>query len=185
MEVKGVAFLSRKEGIIKQFGKEKWEEFIKKISTEESYFKQPILASTLIPVQSFLIFQDVLLKEFYNNNEQVYWMIGEKSAEWSLLEGPYKTFLKTKDLNKFVESSLPLLWKMFYSSGIVYTKLDNNNIAHIKILDLPIWHIHFEYTIMGYCKRAFELLGIENLIMNKIKGVSLGDKEIYYQFKIG
>lgn len=83
--------------------------------------------------------------------------MGEKSAEYSLIEGPYKIFIKSKEIEKFAKETIPLIWTTFYTKG----KLDSsikNNIIDIKVVDLPVNHLYFEMVVMGYVKRALELV---------------------------
>ena len=68
MEVKGVAFLARKQLIINKFGEEKWKQFMNKLKT--------ILATTWIPVEKFLKFQDVVTNEFFGGDNTTFWELG-------------------------------------------------------------------------------------------------------------
>ncbi len=79
-----------------------------------------------------------------------------------------------------MELSIPSIWNTYYTAGRVDARL-NNNVIDVRLTGLPIWHVSFEYMVMGYAKRAFELLG-NNVQIKKIKSVALGDREIYYQF---
>lgn len=180
MEVRGTAFLARKSQILNSLGEEKWVKFIEKLSEKDAYFKNVIVGISLIPVEKFLLFQEELTREFFNNDQMTYWTMGEKSAEFALIEGPYKIFLKSRDLKNFIEQSVPSLWNLYYTAGEIKTKYENK-VAEIEIKGLINWHIYFEYVIAGYVKRALELLEA-NFEVKKIKGVSSGDKEIHYQF---
>jgi hypothetical protein len=182
MEAKGVAFISRKKMIENQFGAEKWNNFIGKIALKKSYFKRNIMSTDLIPIEDFLYFTDEALKEFFNNDSKIYWMMGEKSAEYSLLEGPYKIFIKSKDIKSIVLNSFPMLWTTFYTKGRLESSM-NNNIVDLKLVDLPISHDYFELVIMGYAKKALELVGAKNISYQAIKSIKNGDKEVHYRFE--
>ena len=152
-------------------------------SAGNNYFKKSILATDLIPIKDFLLFTDEALKEFYNNDSKIYWTMGEKSAEYSLLEGPYKVFIRSKDINSIVLTPFPLLWTSFYTKGRLESSI-NNNIVDLKLADLPITHNYFELVIMGYAKRALELVGAKNIKYKAIKSLKNGDKEVHYRFEI-
>ena len=50
MNVKGTAFLTRKDTIIKAFGEERWKAFNAKLAAKDQYFNQLIMNVTLIPL---------------------------------------------------------------------------------------------------------------------------------------
>ena len=181
MKVKGTAFEARKNAVIERFGEEKWRSFLVRLSEQEPYWEQLIFAVTLIPARMFLLFQDELVKEFYGGDPQAFWEFGVKSAEWSLIEGPYKHYLQTKDVAKFVESVLPTLWIAYYTTGKLAGEIQGN-VAHIRATGASIAHIHFEFSVMGYIKRALELMRGNKVKETRIKGFDSDDGEIYYQF---
>ena len=182
MQVKGISFIARKQEVINRFGEDSWIKFKKKISKKLPYFNRNILPITNIPIQAFLDFQDELIKEFFNNDTKMYWTLGEESAEWALTKGPYKSFIRSKNIETFIEQRMPFIWNSYFTEGDMEINLDNE-IIHIKV-HTPILHIYFEYLIMGYTKKALELVGAQKVEVKRIKGVSVGDKEIYYQFII-
>jgi hypothetical protein len=168
--------------IITQFGEEKWNSFLDKIAAKSNYFKKTIMSTDLIPINDFLYFTDEALKEFYNDNSKIYWVMGEKSAEYSLLDGPHKVFIKSKDFKSIVLNSFPLLWTSFYTKGRLESSFDNN-VVELKIVDLPITHIYFELVVMGYANKALELMGAKNIKFEPLKTIKNNDKEIHYRFE--
>jgi len=183
MNVKGTAYLTRKDTIIKSFGEERWNSFVSKLAAKEKFFSQPIMNITLIPLDKFIIFLDDVLKEFFNNDSSHYWKLGEKSAEFSLSPGgPYHAFLLTKDVKQLVESAMPRIWSTYFDGGVFNARLENN-IAHITISGLPKKHIYFEFLVMGYLRQALAIFG-KKAVEQRIRGFSMGSDDIYYQFKI-
>ena len=183
MDVKGTAFLARKNQVVTQYGEERWKTFFDSLASKQAFFKNPISALTRIPVADFLSFQEAVTKEFFAGDEQSYWSMGEKSAEWALLEGPYRIYLKAKSVDEFLETSLTSLWKSYYSGGAISCKRTGDELE-VMILDLPVVHTYFEYAIMGYFKRSLELLGVKNPNPRRLKGVATGHKVIQYQFSV-
>jgi len=183
MNVKGTAFVTRKDTIVKAFGEERWNAFMAKLMAKEKYFSQPIMTVTLIPLDKFIVFLDDVLKEFFQNDNNHYWKLGEKSADFSLAEGgPYHSFLLTKDIKQFVETVMPRIWSTYFDGGTLTAKFENN-VAHIKISDLPAKHIYFEYLVMGYIRQALVIFG-KKAVEQRVRGFSSGNNDIYYQFKI-
>jgi len=78
----------------------------------------------------------------------------------------------------------PKLWSTYYDGGKFTAKLENN-IVHLKITDIPIKHIYFEYMVMGYFKQALKIFGMKN-IEKRVRSIANGDNDIYYSmiFKI-
>ena len=87
MNIKGTAYITRKDTIIKTFGEERWNTFLAKLAAKDKYFSQTIMNVTLIPLDKFIIFLDDVLKEFFNNDINHYWKLGEKSAEFLSFNG--------------------------------------------------------------------------------------------------
>lgn len=183
MNVKGTAFVTRKDTIVKAFGEERWNAFMTKLTAKEKYFGQPIMTVTLIPLDKFIVFLDDVLKEFFQNDDNHYWVLGQKSADFSLAEGgPYHSFLLTKDIKQFVETVMPRIWSTYFDGGKLTAKFENNT-AHITISDLPAKHLYFEYLVMGYIRQALVIFG-KKAVEQRVRGFSSGNNDIYYQFKI-
>ncbi len=182
MEVKGTAFLARKKMMISQFGEEKFNELLNEVSTKDDYFKKnDIIPITLIPVEKFLLFSDLALQKFYNNNNNVYWMMGEKSAEYALVDGPYKVLIKNRKIGRVMTEAIPVLWQVYYTEGHMETKYETGSVE-VRVFDFPINHYYFEYVIMGYVNKMLELCGAKSITYEKFKTIDKLDKEIYYKF---
>jgi hypothetical protein len=182
MYAKGSFFVARKAHIAQQFGEERWARFIEHLGAREPVFREPILVTSLVPVAAYLSFQEEILREFFGGREEAYWIIGEKSAEWALGEGgPYKNFRNNpQTLRKFVEQSLPLIWTAYFTEGRLSSVL-LEDAAEIRIFELPVVHVSFEYTVLGYAKRSLQMIGLRAVTPRRILGVSEGDKEILYE----
>ncbi len=167
MEVKGVAFLARKQSIINKFGEEKWKQFMNKLKEEDNYFNTTILATTWIPVEKFLKFQDAVTNEFFGGDNTTLWELGEQSAEYGLKEGPYKVFIQNKDVRKFTEQAVPMIWSSYYTEGQMIAKYDGTKVD-IIVKDLPVKHAYFEFVPMGYVKRAYEIISGKSVKLKKI-----------------
>jgi len=182
MEVKGTFFVGRKTFITQLYGEDRWARFIERVAQRAPIFREPILVTTFIPVDAYLTFQDELIADFFGGREEAFWTIGEKSAEWALTEGPYKNFKNNPhSLKKFVEQFLPLIWSAYYTEGRLDSSLDEDSTVHILITGLPVLHVSFEYAVIGWARKAFQLLGLRGVAAQRVRGISAGDSDIYYQ----
>ena len=183
MNIKGTAYVAGKLSLIENFGQESWNSFLVKLSAKDNYFSTIIMNVTLIPLDNFVIFLDEILKEFFNNDDKVYWMFGMVNAKFALSEGgPYHVYMLTKDMKQLVEVGIPQLWSTYFDGGKIEAKFENN-VVHIKITELPAKHIYFEYLVMGYVYEGIRVLG-KKAAVKRIRSFSSGDKDIYYQFEI-
>jgi len=180
MKIKGLSFQQFKLQIIYEFGEERWNNFFQMFKASYPFFNQAILAVTPIPAEKFITFLDAMLKEFYNNDEKIYWRFGKLSAKFSLSEkGPFHVYLRRKREPKdFITKVIPRIWDNYYDEGSTKNILEGN-IMHAYVLDLPFYHVYFEYVVMGYRQKALELMGIHVKETVKVKGTA---KEIYYKF---
>jgi hypothetical protein len=182
MDVKGTAFLARKAEIVGKFGEERWNRFIASLSGKANFVNDLVLPSTRIPIESFLTFQEELVKQFFNGDTRVYWELGEKSADWALKDGPYKNFIVSKDMEDFASRSLPAIWRTYFNEGSIESRTEGSTV-HLRI-KTPVYHIYFEYLVTAYFKRALELVSGKSVKAKKITG-GAGSEEIYYQLAIG
>jgi hypothetical protein len=183
MNVKGIVYLTGKTAIIEVFGEERWNSFIPKLTAKDKFFSNIIMSVTPIPVDKFILFLDEMIKEFFNNDMMQYVTFGKAAAQFALSpEGPYKSYLLTKDIKQFVESVLPKLWSTYFDEGKP-TTLFENNVAHLKITGLQIKHLYFEYLIMGFFQKALKIFG-KKTVAKKVRSISSGDDDIYFQFEL-
>jgi hypothetical protein len=183
MNVKGIVFLTGKTAITAVFGEEHWNSFMANLAEKDKFFSNIIMSVTPIPVDKFILFLDEMCKEFFNNDRMQYVTFGKQAAQYSLSpEGPYKSYLLTKDIKQYVESVLPKLWSTYFDAGIGITKFENN-IAHLKVTGLPIKHLYFEYLIMGFFQKALKMFGKKSVV-KKVRSMSSGDDDIYFQYDL-
>jgi len=77
------------------------------------------MSVTPIPVDKFILFLDEMIKEFFNNHSMQCVTFEKAAAQYALSsEGPYKSYLLTKDVKQFVESVIPKLWSTYFDEGL-------------------------------------------------------------------
>jgi len=183
MNVKGTFYITAKTTMTDAFGEEPWNSFMARLAEKDKYFKNVIMSITLIPVEKLIILFDEMCREFFNNDRIQYSMFGKVGAKYALSpEGPYKSYLLTKDIKQFVEFVLPKLWSTYFDEGIP-TTLFENNVAHLKITGLQIKNIYFEYLIMGYFQKALKMFGKKS-VAKPIRSLASGDDDIYFQYEL-
>jgi hypothetical protein len=183
MNVKGTFYVITKAAMSAGFGEERWNSFMTKLAEKDNYFSKMIMSITLIPVDKLIIFFDEMCREFFNNDRMQYSMFGKVGAKNALSsDGPYKSYMLTKDIKQFVEFVLPKLWSTYFDGGITTTRLENN-IVYLKITGLQIKNIYFEQLLMGYFQQALKIFG-KKTVAKQIRSISSGDDDIYFQFAL-
>lgn len=180
MYVKGTAFIARQDMLVHELGKDAYESFLAEFAERNPMFRDPILATSRIPAEVFLAFNDEVIDRFFRGDRMTYWRFGEESGEYLFHHGPYKDVFYSGDYTRFL-GSLPNVWRTFYSEGECSGELDDG-IVDIRITGVPVRHLYFEYTALAFIKRGLELTGSPNLETKKLKGFSSNDDEVHYRF---
>jgi hypothetical protein len=185
MLFKGTTLLARKAIVRRDFGDEAWTSLVEGMASKYSYFRKPLNASSLIPADEFLAFHDELVSRLYSGDQKFYWKLGADSCEWAFTDGTYARSMNRKDIQSFVES-FPNLWKAYFpdttSTGAM--GMDGDTVW-IKAENLPIWHPYFEYLVVGYVKRALELLGAKQVLVRRVLGGPNAGRRYHYELRIG
>jgi hypothetical protein len=180
VKIKGSALLARKEIVTRRFGVEAWTRLVQDMAVRHPCFRSPVVASSLLPVGEFLEFHDELVERFFKGDANVYFQLGEQSAQWALTKGPYKRFLARKDLDGFV-ASIPNLSNAYWDEATTsYRATIDGDVVEFEVSGLPEWHPYFEYLVVGYIKAALELL-CGPIDMEQLKGGS--GTEYHYRFR--
>ncbi len=183
MNIKGIFYVVTKTAMTDTFGEERWKEFMTKLAQKDKYFGQVIMSITPIPAEKLIVIFDEMCREFFNNDKSAYEMFGKVGAKYALSpEGPYKSFMLTKDLKQFIEVALPKIYSMYFDGGSAITKLENN-IAHVKFTGIDIRYIYFEHLLMGYFQKAIKMFGKKSNV-KRVRSLVAGDKDIYFQYEL-
>jgi hypothetical protein len=183
MNVKGTFYVVTKTAMTAGFGEERWNSFMTKLAEKDNYFSKMIMAITLIPVEKLIIIFDEMCKEFFNSDYNQYMMFGKVGAKYALSpEGTYKSYMLTKDIKQFVESSMPKIWSIYFDEGKA-TTLFENNVVHLKITGLQIKNLYFEHLVMGYFQQALKIFG-KKTVAKRVRSISSGDDDIYFQYEL-
>ena len=182
MKVRATALLARKAMLVRQFGEERVARFFDEFADKEPFFKGRVLLQVSeIPATVFLKLNEAMLATFYGGKADTWWTFGKESAEWAFKEGPFRALFSTGDYVRFVEMT-PAIWKSYFDEGYIEVSRDADQ-ARIKILAVPIRHIYFEYSVLGFFARGLELTGATQVSGERLKGFSAGDGEVDYRYR--
>jgi len=183
VEVKGTAFLARRDFITREFGAERFEAILKRIGEVEPCFLDPILATTRLPMKSFLAFNELLVEELYGGDQLANFHIGEQSAEWAF-GGPYKHIVTNRSVDAFLDMS-PVMYRNYYDQGEAHAeRVDHEIRLTLRAIPAPYRSLYIEYGIMGYFRRGLEMITGATPEMIARKGFSKHDEEVVYLFRL-
>ena len=98
--------------------------------------------------------------------------LGEAAAEFALKEdGPYRIFVRNKDVKSFSETSAKMIWSTYFSDGKMTIEYDGDSKIDVYVSELPIMHEYFEFLVMGYVKRAYEMVSGKSVELKKVYDV--------------
>jgi hypothetical protein len=184
MEVKGTAFLARKSYVSREHGERRFDELLRRAALRDPVFNETILATTQLPVDAFLRFNELVVTELYAGDEQSYFRFGAASATWALTEGPYKHLVTEKSIPRFAASA-PVIYRIYFTAGEARSEVLSERRVDTFLLGIEPHHVYFEYAIMGYFARGLELVSGTVVAMKVRRGFSRGDRDVHYEFTIG
>jgi hypothetical protein len=184
MEVKGTAFLARKMMLCQEIGEARTHELLDAYRRANPDFPDSVLATTTMPIEVFLAFNEMLVREIYDGDDQSYWRFGEKSAEWGLTAGPYKNLRASKSVAQFAETAR-FIYASYFSEGRAEGTVADKGVD-LRLLGIPAphRHVYLEYGIVGYFKRGLELVGARSVTAQRVLGFSMGSADVHYHYTL-
>lgn len=186
MEVKGTAFLSRRGFIDKEHGAGTFEGIVARQAKVDPIFREPILATTRLPIEPFLRLNERIVAELYRGDDKSYLRVGELSAEWALAEGgPYHHLVKDRDVPAFARSA-PNIYKNYFTAGAAEAEVDPKNPKRVSLAltGIAIPHKYFEYAIIGYFRHGLGIVSGRPVVETCVRGFSKGDRDVLYDYVI-
>lgn len=180
MRVKGTAYQARVKLLEVKLGEAECASFLSRYRAEHPGFPDRVLVTTRIPVEDFLAFNDAIVDRLYGGDEASLWELGEKSAEWSLQQGPYANLLSYEQIDRFAARA-PVMWSNFFDTGRARSRTTPEAVElWIEGVPAEVRHVYFEYAVVGYFRRGMELLGAE-VETTCLEGFSRGDAVVHYR----
>lgn len=183
MNVKGAAFLAREALMIASQGAPRWQDYLTAYAEREPFFRQLITDRTLIPAEVFLAFNEDLIQRFFGGDQRAYWTFGERSAQYTLAQGPLKGLFRPGDLQVWLEYT-PQLFQSYFDAGRVEVRNATETTAEIWIGEVPIPHVYFEYTLGGFTEGGLKAVGARSPSPERLRGFSRGDSDVLYRFHL-
>ncbi len=180
MEVKGVAFLARKQMMVQAHGEAVWRDFLAEFSQRDPTFDQPVMPVTRLPVDSFLRLNEALVMRFYKGDQKTYWQFGVKSAEHAMSQGHLRGMFVPGDYRRFMHFA-PGIWKGYFTEGELQVKPEERSFE-LRLTKVSRPHAYFELSVMGFIAGGMAFLGAKQLQHEALKGFTRGDPEVLYRF---
>lgn len=157
MKISGLSILTRKVLVTRQFGADAWRALFADVAGAHASFRQPITATSSVPLADYLAFHDELVRRFYPGGAGALRELGAESARYALIEGPLKDFLSDPSISALAEAA-PRLWQRYFTDtpSRCEAVFDDRDIE-LRVSDLPLWHAYFEHVVVGYMKELFEI----------------------------
>lgn len=172
MKVSGTTILTRKTLVSRRFGSEAWRGFFRDVALANPSFRQPVTASSLVPLSEFLAFQDELMRRFYTDvdGKDALFELGAESARWVLVDGPLKHFVQEPEITSLV-ASLSNVWHRYFAETDSRSEaILNDSGVEFRVRDLPAWHPYFEHFVIGYTKEMLELYCANPVWAHRLSG---------------
>lgn len=178
-----MAFMARRALVEREHGAAKFDEVVRAIAKTEAIFRSPVLATTKIPMGSFMRFNQALIDTLYNGDQKANFALGEQSADYAL-NGPYKHFVTNRSIDAFVGSA-PSMYKNYFDEGEAKAERRGRDV-NLELFDIPAAYrcLYIEYGIMGYFRRGLEMVSGGMTKMTAKKGFSKGDDAVLYVFEL-
>jgi DNA-binding CsgD family transcriptional regulator len=170
MKVRGISILTRKIIVTRKFGADAWRQLYRDVASGHPCFRALITAESLVPLSSHLALHDEMVRRLYQDDEPSHFELGRESARWALIDGPFKTFMATRDLAGFV-ASFPKLWPMYFTDTDSRSEATmKSDSVEFKVFDLPQWHPYFEHLVMGYMAEVLEMFCANPIAVTRLRG---------------
>ncbi len=181
---KGVTFLYAKKFILENYGEDVWNRILASLSQDAvKVWRDTPLVASLYPFRSFKMMTTALAKEIGAVKEAETARIYEYIAENSLSK-VYQIFFHMTNPS-FVLKNYPKLWSRFFDSGKVEVPSAEKGSAVIKFTLPDIFLDWISPACLGFSKKAVEMAGGRNLLMQQISKTVSPDRawEIVFELK--
>ena len=157
MKVRGITLLTRKALVTHMYGTDAWTSLYNDVARSHPCLRSLITPDALVPLPAFLGFHDELMRRFFQSDGAAHIALGRQVGRWALNDGPFRALKEKQDLPSLVDS-IPMLHQMYFADTTTRSEaaLVGGGVE-FKVVDLPEWHLYFEYLIIGYVTEILEL----------------------------
>ncbi len=159
MQVKGEVLVSLPLFILKKFGKQEYERWLKYLLPEaKAIYSTPINKSDWYPIRSALIEPtNMICKLFYSKNLKGAFECGRFSAEYGL-KGLYKVLVKLSSPDVLINRASKIM-RNYYQPSEIEVVARGKNSSKLRIAVFPEMTECIEQRIAGWMQRAVEISG--------------------------
>ncbi len=186
VQVKGIAVLARREVTLRMRDEATWDRMLAQLGAEDPFFRETILATSLVPIDKFLRLNERIIDVLYSGDLKGYSELGGQAARFAAGPGgPYGIFLASTDLKRIVEVQWPKFWRSYLGTDSVFESKFEGREAQTRFAGLPVKHPYFEFFIVAYYRTTLQLAGYPSVALARVKGWDSSDGEIVYRYLIG
>lgn len=162
VEIKGVAISGSIEAFKAKFGKEEYAKILEKLNAEDkNMFSSIILSNLWYPLDSFVRYIEVLYQLYYGGDYSKLQLNSEEIID-KQLRGIYRLFIQL-GTPEFVVKKIGFI-NSSYFKGMTLEVIENKKGKYIgHYTGFEKQHRVFQYTIIGFYKRAMEISGAKNV----------------------
>jgi hypothetical protein len=163
-EIKGTVLLDTIAAIKARAGESELAKIVKHLRDEtRNIFEKPIHLSNWYPLDAFVEFLEVDIRETAGGNREVLTKRSEKVIE-SQLHGIYKIFVKLGSPG-FVITRISAVHATYFKGVQIIPEVENHK-ATIKYIGFQKHHDIMEYAIIGFFRKALEISGAKQVSLN-------------------
>lgn len=182
MEVKGEVLISLPLFIIKKFGNEEFERWLRFLTPDaKKVYSNPIIKTEWYPLKEMLVRPTLKICElFYKKNLIGAFECGRFSAEYGL-KGIYKILVRLSSPDVLINRAKKIL-QNYYQPCEIDVFLQAHNLAILRITEFSEMSPCIEQRIAGWMKRAVEITGVDRVNVKILKSLTKNDQ--YTEFQI-
>ncbi len=179
-QIKGTVLLDTIAAIKARAGANELAKIVSGLNEEaRSLFEGPIYSSTWYPLDAFVNFLEVDIRETANGVREVLSERSEKVIE-KQLSGIYKIFVKV-GTPEFVIKRIAAVHATYFEGVRIIPEMSDHK-AVIQYVGFQKQHEIMEYGIIGFYRKALELCGAKNVALHFSVPIAKGDT--YSELKI-
>jgi len=176
-EVKGSALIPMQQFIQRNFGRTKYDIWLKSLSPEVcAIFSLKLSSSAWYPMDEYLTVPTRKCCDlFYDGKIRGAWEMGRFSAEHSLT-GFYKVFTKIGTVDFIINKASKIISTYYRPCELTVLEYEDNH-CRVLISELEGNNVYIENRICGWIEKALEIHGCSQIEFSFIKSAATGEKD--------
>lgn len=172
-QIKGTVLLDTVAAIKARAGESELTKIVQELNAEaRTLFEEPIYSSTWYPLDAFVEFLEVDIRETAHGDREILTERSEKVIE-KQLSGIYKIFVKVGS-PAFVIKRISAVHATYFHGVEIIPEMEEHE-AVIKYVGFQKHHAIMEYAIIGFYRKALELCGAKEVALHFSVPIAKGD----------